>query len=146
MGGIGPGLVAFILSLAGAVHIVGVRASDIDPGWRLYPGGADDRMDGRDVASCTPSHRQNRGHSQAREAHLRSILDTVPDATVVIDEAGIITSFSAAAVRQFGYAVTEAVGRNVHLLMPEPYHSEHDGYIRRYQTTGEKRIVSASIA
>ena len=77
----------------------------------------------------------------AREAHLRSILDTVPDATVVIDDKGIMTSFNKAAVRQFGYTEAEVVGRNVKILMPEPYQGEHDGYIRRYLTTGERRII-----
>jgi len=77
----------------------------------------------------------------AREAHLRSILDTVPDATIVIDRNGLISSFNKAAVRQFGYSESEAIGRNVRMLMPEPYHHEHDGYIRRYMETGEPRII-----
>ena len=78
---------------------------------------------------------------RASETHLRSILDTVPDATIVIDESGTISSFSAEAVRQFGYAKEEAIGRNVNILMPEPYHGEHDGYLQRYLATGEKRII-----
>lgn len=78
---------------------------------------------------------------RASEAHVRSILDTAPDATIVIDDKGTITSFSTAAVRQFGYAKEEIVGQNVKMLMPEPYHAEHDGYIHRYLTTGEKRII-----
>lgn len=77
----------------------------------------------------------------AREAHLKSILDTVPDATVVIDEAGTMISFNRAAVRQFGYTDEEAIGQNVRVLMPEPYRGEHDGYINRYLTTGERRII-----
>ena len=77
----------------------------------------------------------------AREAHLRSILDTVPDATVVIESNGTIVSFNAAAVRQFGYTEAEVIGQNVRILMPEPYRSGHDGYLRRYLTTGEKRII-----
>jgi two-component system sensor kinase FixL len=76
-----------------------------------------------------------------REAHLRSILDTVLDATVVIEKDGTITSFNAAAVRQFGYTEAEVVGRNVRILMPEPYQREHDDYISRYLKTGEKRII-----
>ncbi|MCH6205404.1 PAS domain S-box protein [Brucella ciceri] len=76
-----------------------------------------------------------------REAHLRSILDTVPDATIVIDEQAHITSFSSAAVRQFGYTEEEVLGRNVKMLMPEPYQHEHDDYVKRYLTTGEKRII-----
>ncbi len=70
---------------------------------------------------------------RAREAHLRSILDTVPEAMVVIDEAGRIHWFSAAAERLFGYAADEAVGRNVRILMPEPMRSEHDAYLDRYR-------------
>ena len=76
----------------------------------------------------------------ARQAHLRSILDTVLDATVVIEKDGTITSFNAAAVRQFGYTETEVVGQNVRLLMPEPYRREHDGYMERYLRR-EKRII-----
>ena len=77
----------------------------------------------------------------SREAHLQSILDAVPDATVVIDADGIVTSFSRAAVRQFGYEPAEVIGSNVRMLMPQPYHDQHDGYIARYRRTGEKRII-----
>jgi two-component system sensor kinase FixL len=76
-----------------------------------------------------------------REAHLQSVLDTVPDATVVIDTKGLIVSFNVAAIRQFGYSSEEAVGRNVNLLMPPPYAEQHDGYLERYLGTGEKRII-----
>jgi two-component system sensor kinase FixL len=78
---------------------------------------------------------------QAREAHLRSILETIPDAMVVIDEEARIQSFSAAAVRQFGYQPQEAIGQNVKMLMPEPYRSQHDGYLQRYRETGQRRII-----
>lgn len=77
----------------------------------------------------------------ARDAHLNSILDTVPDATVVIDHKGTMVSFNRAAVRQFGYTEDEARGNNVSMLMPEPYRGQHDGYIERYKTTGERRII-----
>src|SRR5580700_9571316 len=75
------------------------------------------------------------------EAHLRSILDTVPDAIIVIDEVGVIQSFSAAAQRQFGWTAEEAIGQNVKVLMPEPYRTAHDGYLERYRRTGERRII-----
>lgn len=77
----------------------------------------------------------------AREAHLRSILETVPDGMIVIDERGVIQSFSAAAERIFGYAASEVCGRNVSLLMPSPHREQHDEYIARYLRTGERRIV-----
>jgi two-component system sensor kinase FixL len=76
-----------------------------------------------------------------REAHLRSILDTVPDAMIVIDRDGVMCSFSAAAERQFGWTAAEAIGQNVSMLMPEPYRSAHDGYLARYLQTGERRII-----
>lgn len=75
-----------------------------------------------------------------REAHLRSILDTVPDAMVVIDDAGLIRDFSPAAERTFGWTAAEVTGRDVSLLMPQPHRAAHGGYLARYYETGEKRI------
>lgn len=77
----------------------------------------------------------------AESALLRSILETVPDAMVLIDRNGIIQSFSIAAERLFGYRSEEACGRNVSMLMPEPYRSQHDAYLGRYLSTGERRII-----
>lgn len=76
-----------------------------------------------------------------REAHLQSVLSTVPDAMVVIDTQGHIQSFSATAENLFGYTAGEMIGKNVSLLMPEPYRSAHDGYLARYMATGERRII-----
>jgi two-component system sensor kinase FixL len=78
---------------------------------------------------------------RTREKHFRSILETVPDAMIVIDEHGIMQFFSSAAERQFGYAEPEAIGRNISKLMPEPDRSRHDGYLARYLKTGERRII-----
>ena len=76
-----------------------------------------------------------------RAERLRSILETVPDAIVVIDEQGLIDSFSLAAERLFGWQADEIKGRNVSLLMPEPYRGQHDSYLERYRRTGERRII-----
>ena len=76
-----------------------------------------------------------------REAHLRSILETVPDAMIVIDEAGLIRDFSQAAERLFGWTAEEVTGKNVSMLMPSPYRQAHDGYLERYYRTGERRII-----
>ena len=72
---------------------------------------------------------------------MRAILATVPDAMVVIDEQGLITSFSTAAENLFGYRENEIVGKNVSMLMPSPHREVHDAYISRYIRTGEKRII-----
>ena len=76
-----------------------------------------------------------------RELHLRSILDTVPEAMVVIDERGTITSFSTAAERLFGYSEADVRGCNVRMLMPQPDRDAHDGYLSHYIHTGERRII-----
>jgi two-component system sensor kinase FixL len=88
----------------------------------------------------TDARRLHTGH-QEREALLASILETVPDAMVVIDARGIIQSFSSAAERLFGWRADEVVGRNVSMLMPAPYKEAHDSYLARYQATGERRII-----
>lgn len=100
------------------------------------------------IAVCGERKRTNRRHAHnvarnllAREAHLQSILDTVPDAMIVIDDKGLITSFSSAAQRQFGYTAQETIGRNVSMLMPSPYREDHDSYLERYKRTGEKHII-----
>lgn len=82
-----------------------------------------------------------RRSSEKREQHLQSILATIPDAMIVIDESGSIISFSAAAERLFGYSEATLVGRNISCLMPEPDRSRHDGYMAQYLKTGEKRII-----
>lgn len=74
-------------------------------------------------------------------AHLRSILETVPDGMIVIDESGRILSFSAAAERMFGYAEAELTGENVSTLMPSPDRERHDGYLEHYRRTGERRMI-----
>jgi two-component system, LuxR family, sensor kinase FixL len=88
----------------------------------------------RDAAHAT-------AEANAREAHLRSILDTVPDAMIVIDEQGLMQSFSSAAERLFGCKASEVLGKNIKILMPSPYREAHDGYLQRYLATGERRII-----
>ncbi|WP_112606562.1 PAS domain S-box protein [Rhizobium sp. WW22] len=76
-----------------------------------------------------------------REAHLRSILATVPESMIVIDELGVIASFSTAAEKLFGYSAGDVHGKNVSMLMPSPDREAHDGYLSHYLTTGERRII-----
>jgi two-component system sensor kinase FixL len=75
------------------------------------------------------------------EAHLQSILDTVPDAMLVVNDKGVLQSFSSTAERLFGWTREEVLGRNIEMLMPEPDRSSHDTYMHRYMTTGERRII-----
>ncbi len=77
----------------------------------------------------------------ALHQHFRSILQSVPDAMVVINDAGIITAVSKAAETLFGYEADQLLGRNVSILMSPTHKSQHDGYISRYLRTGERRII-----
>jgi two-component system sensor kinase FixL len=75
------------------------------------------------------------------EARLRSIVDAAVDGIVVIDAHGVVEAFNPGAERLFGYQAAEILGRSVNVLMPSPYHEEHDGYLDRYVRTGEARII-----
>lgn len=103
---------------------------------------ADGELRGFGVSIADITTRKATEQALAQSAlHVRSILATVPDAMVVIDERGRILSFSAAAERLFGYRETELVGQNIRMLMPQNDASRHDDYIRHYLDTGERRII-----
>jgi len=86
---------------------------------------------------------QQKATLQQREsaARLKSIFDAVPDAMIVINERGIIESFSPSAESMFGFSAAEAIGQNVKILMPSPYREQHDSYLERYRKTGERHII-----
>ncbi|BCS55885.1 PAS domain S-box protein [Geobacter sp. SVR] len=80
--------------------------------------------------------------SDESAVQLRTILDTVIDSIITIDDSGIISMLNPAAVKLFGYHPEELIGRNVSMLMPEPFRSEHDGYLKRYAETGHAHIIN----
>lgn len=88
----------------------------------------------------TPS-RSVEDEIRARENYLRTIMDNVVDAIITIDDHGRIESFNHAAERLFGYHESDMLGRNVSSLMPEPYRSQHDGYLAHHMATGQARII-----
>jgi len=137
--GLGPGLLATGLGLVAcqALHAIGAPANPSAP--YLFAALGVVASLGGELASR--SRRLALQRLSQREAHLRSIFDTAPDAMIVIDPAGLIQSYSAAAYRIFGWTEAEVLGRNVSMLMPHPYRAEHDGYLHRYQDTGERRII-----
>jgi len=143
-GGLGPGLFAGALSIACAVFFlespITALANLLDVSAFAVVGlGA--TWFGAELRRSRRAAQTNNRDLLAGQAHLQSILDTVPDAMIVIDEQGIIRSFSSAAEALFGYTESEIVGRNVSLLMPSPYREAHDDYMRRYLRTGERRII-----
>lgn len=138
LGGRGPGLAATAFCLAsGAIHLQSALWNDTA---NLY-NALGFALLGTFVAEGGERLWRRSREATSRQAHLQSILETVPEAMIVIDASGIIQSFSAAAVRLFGWTSEEAIGRNVSCLMPTPYRSEHDSYLERYLRTGERRII-----
>src|SRR4249919_840228 len=75
------------------------------------------------------------------DALFQTFLATAVYGIMVIDSKGIVEVYNGACERLFGYQEQEVIGRNVSMLMPEPYRSAHDGYIGHYVDTGEKRII-----
>ena len=143
LGGFGPGFVATILSAVLGASIFGSGLSQKELTLTitfLTIGIGMAWLGGRVQKSRLQAETINQTLS-AREAHLQSILDTIPDAMVVIDERGVMRSFSNAAERLFGYSAAEVIGQNVKMLMPSPYREAHDAYIDRYLRTGERRII-----
>ncbi|MBN9548954.1 MAG: PAS domain S-box protein [Alphaproteobacteria bacterium] len=138
VGGFGPGILATGLSIPLVFFFI---ANYGTVGWTEVANGAVFVLIGVGTAWIGKRLRQARILALTREAHLQSIIDIVPEATIVIDGRGIIQSFSATAERMFGYTAAEAIGNNVTLLMPSPYREEHDGYIERYRDTGEPRVI-----
>jgi two-component system, LuxR family, sensor kinase FixL len=78
---------------------------------------------------------------RASELRWRSIVESAVDGTIIIGARGHIEAFNPAAERLFGYQEEEVLGRNVNILMPSPYHEQHDGYLARYLETGVQKII-----
>ncbi|RAU21051.1 histidine kinase [Paramagnetospirillum kuznetsovii] len=141
------------------------RAEGLDQTWiddkllnRIHSGVEEQFSDGHWVmSSAYPTHdggwlrilrditirKQTQTSLENTVAWLKGIMDTVVDGIVTIDETGSVLSFNPAAERIFGYGATEVVGRNVNMLMPEPFARQHDGYIRSYLASGLRRIIGS---
>jgi len=145
LGGWGPGLLATIFSLVLHLYLTGEFSNLIHPTSPLFVAEFSRALTfaalGVGLAWFGERLHRTRQQANAREAHLQSILDTVPEAMIVIDPEGAIQSFSSAAQRLFGYRSEDVLGKNISMMMPSPYRENHGRYLERYLQTGEKRII-----
>ena len=77
----------------------------------------------------------------SNEIRLRTLVETVVDGVILIDSQGVVFMFNPACERLFGYSAGEVIGQNVKLLMPSPFHGEHDQYLQNYRETAERKII-----
>jgi diguanylate cyclase (GGDEF)-like protein/PAS domain S-box-containing protein len=98
----------------------------------------------RDISDRIAARTQRRADEQTlRDSalHTQTILDNMVDGVITISAQGLVESFNFAASRIFDYPIHEVLGRNVSMLMPEPYRSHHDGYLQHYMQTGQARVI-----
>lgn len=86
-------------------------------------------------------HKPSQNQASDVALRLQAVIETVIDGIITIDDKGIIETVNPAAARLFGYEPEEVVGKNIKNLMPSPYRQQHDGYIERYKSSGEAKII-----
>jgi two-component system sensor kinase FixL len=107
----------------------------------LRPSGKSQPSQTQALRTVRKALRESEKRFQWDQARLAAIVNTAVDAIITIDEAGCINSVNPAMEKLFGYSAAEVIGRNVKLLMPDPYRREHDGYLSNYLQTGLARII-----
>jgi diguanylate cyclase (GGDEF)-like protein/PAS domain S-box-containing protein len=135
----------YLLDLVGGrepvpIKLLSKKGQKIDVEILVLPSGRDPELvilQARDITDMVRSAETLRN----REERLRGIMDSVADAIITIDEKGIVQSFNPAAVAIFGYSMSEAVGKNVSMFMPDLHKPKHDGYISKYLKTGKAQVI-----
>jgi two-component system sensor kinase FixL len=147
-GGLGPGVLITALSAVVAMYVLlppaGIAVSDpadlLSLGVFVATGAVIAWLNDR-LRAAQKDHRAAAAAATARAERLDAILDMTVDGIIVIDASGRIEAFNRGAQDLFGYHEEEVLGRNVSLLMPSPHHERHGGYLERYLTTGEAKII-----
>ena len=149
-GGFGPGAAATLLSTLAAMYFflppdgfaVGDRADAVSLPLFAVVGLMIAWLNHLRHAAET-SQRTSAAQSTTRGERLDAVFNTTVDGIIVIDEKGTIEEINRGAVRLFGHAESEVLGRNINILMPPPHHEQHDGYLAKDLSTGEAKIIGA---
>jgi len=96
---------------------------------------------GDEIGDLARAFDQKTRELATNEAKLSAIVDNTVDGLITIDAVGLVETFNHACEQIFGYEAEEVIGQNVKMLMPDPYHSEHDGYLKNYHGTGKRKII-----
>ena len=147
-GGFGPGASATALSMLAAMYFFlppdGLAIGDPGDLVSLPLFGVTGLMIAwlnHKLGAAEASYRAIADQSRARAERLDAVFNTAVDGIIVINDKGIVEAVNRGAERLFGYPAAEAIGRNVNMLMPSPYHAEHDGYLQRYLSSGQAKII-----
>jgi two-component system sensor kinase FixL len=146
VGGVRPGLFATVLSTFSLYFILANTGPAASQYWNLALFcliGIGLSWGGGELHRAKRRERRTATELTERSTQLSTLLDTALDAVVVIESTGTMRGFNFAAERQFGYTQAETVGKNVSMLMPDPYRQKHDGYLEHYLRTGERRIIGS---
>ncbi|MEO7600841.1 MAG: EAL domain-containing protein [Gammaproteobacteria bacterium] len=122
----------YLISLLAGVLVVALLLLR----WRLTP------LVVRLVRSEAQAHEMSASLGDS-ERRARALLDNMDEGIITISDSGIIELINPAAERLFGYRSEEVIDKNISMLMPEPYHSEHDGYLARYLRTDQAKIIGS---
>ncbi|HEX4915070.1 MAG TPA: PAS domain S-box protein, partial [Vicinamibacterales bacterium] len=149
-GGFGPGAVATIASALAALHwflppaglALSATADAVSLTLFTMIGVAIAALNGR-LRDAHQVAQHETALAQSRAERLSAIINTTVDGIIVINARGIIESFNPGAERLFGYAAADVIGQNVKMLMPSPFHEQHDGYLGRYLSTGRVAIIGS---
>jgi PAS domain S-box-containing protein len=133
-------LFARLLSKPGISQTTTFRCRHQDGSWRWIEGTGTNLLADPDVQAIVANY-HDITERKLSEERIRSIVDHALDGIITIDDHGTVETFNPAAQRLFGYQADEVIGRNVKMLMPEPYHSAHDRYIADYLRTGQAKII-----
>ncbi|WP_164981596.1 PAS domain S-box protein [Silvibacterium dinghuense] len=151
------------LVMTGEAEVIHARATELrqseDEGWRLRASGErfwarvskSALLDEQDqirgfvvIVHDLTQHRRAERAVREQALRIKAFVESANDGVITIDARGIIDSYNPACERIFGYSAAEAMGKNIKMLMPEPYYSEHDDYLDRYAKTGVRQIIGTA--